>query len=71
MQENRDYDYFFEVDGERKYDFDLDFRTVDLFNYQMPVQVSAEAEHYVYAREQVSRGRNESDLLNAMPKVAH
>lgn len=31
-----EYDYFFEVDGARKYDFDLDFRTVDLFNYSLP-----------------------------------
>ena len=38
MQASRDYDYFFEVDGERKYDFDLDFRTVDLFDYAMPSQ---------------------------------
>ena len=38
MRSGVDYDYFFEVDGERKYDFDVDFRTVDLFNYAMQSQ---------------------------------
>ena len=38
MKANQDYDYFFEIDGERKYDSDFDFRTVSLFNYAVPTQ---------------------------------
>ena len=30
------YDYFFEVDGERRYDFDSTFGPTDLFNYKAP-----------------------------------
>ena len=30
---DRDYDYFFEVDGERRYDFDAAYGPADLFNY--------------------------------------
>jgi hypothetical protein len=38
MKAGVEYDYFFEVDGARKYDFNLDFRTVDLFDYSLPMQ---------------------------------
>ena len=38
MQAGAEYDYFFEVDGERKYDFDLDFRAVDLYDYPQTAQ---------------------------------
>ena len=31
------YDYFFEVDGERRYDFDAAFGPTDLYNFSAPV----------------------------------
>lgn len=30
------YDYFFEVDGERRYDFDASFGPTDLYNFSAP-----------------------------------
>ena len=65
MQANKDYDYFFEVDGERKYDFDLDFRTVDLFNYSKQAQNGTEAFCDYSGRGQTQAKRDE------MPIVPH
>ena len=35
---DRDYDYFYEVDGERRYDFDAAYGPADLINYPAPVE---------------------------------
>ena len=37
-----DYDYFFEVDSERRYDFDAAFGPTDLFNFSAPVDEDEE-----------------------------
>ena len=37
-----DYDYFFEVDGERRYDFDAAFGPTDLYNFSAPVDEDRE-----------------------------
>ena len=37
-----DYDYFFEVDGERRYDFDAAFGPTDLYNFSAPVDEDEE-----------------------------
>ena len=37
-----DYDYFFEVDGERRYDFDATFGPTDLYNFSAPADEAEE-----------------------------
>ena len=37
-----DYDYFFEVDGERRYDFDAAFGPTDLYNFSAPADEDEE-----------------------------
>jgi hypothetical protein len=69
MQENQNYDYFFEVDGERKYDFDLDFRTVDLFNYAKATQ--NDIGNGFGAKTSSSKSGKNSTKQSEMPIVAH
>ena len=48
------YDYFFEVDGERRYDFDSTFGPADLFNYKAPAD---EDEVSTYNEERIVKSQ--------------
>lgn len=41
MRANEEYDYFFEVDGERRYDFDCDYNGVEIVEAKLATQANA------------------------------
>jgi hypothetical protein len=60
---DRDYDYFYEVDGERRYDFDAAYGPADLFNYAAPVE---DTENMVSAKSKGKIIRSQIIIANSI-----